>query len=170
MRNYEDRAKDFIKMIFPLIEDCEDVWDFREAVNMFNRVYTRHVYCNNGIARVAFITSDYVVKLDYDEYEVGGVGGGESEIAMYEIAENEGFGYLFAKVSRFDYNGKRFYIMPRIHGIGKYEYEYAEKFMTPEERGFCDEYDIGDLHSNNYGWRNGHVCIVDYACNYTVKE
>lgn len=164
MRTYEERAKDFVKMIFPLIEGCEDVWDYREAVAMFNRVYTRKVQCKNGIARVAFISSDYVVKLEYDQYEVESVGGGENEIAMYEIAEREGFAYLFAKVSPFDYNGKRFYIMPRIHGICDRGYEYADEYMTNAENDFCERHHITDLHCNNYGFRNGHVCLVDYAC------
>ena len=170
MRTYEERAKDFIKMLFPLIEDCQDVWDFREAVAMFNRVYTRKVRCNNGIARVAFISSDYVVKLEYDEYEVDSVGGGENEITMYQIAEREGFAYLFAKISRYDYKGKRFYIMPRIHGIGKYEYEYAYEHMTDAENDFCNRHQITDLHCNNYGFRNGHVCIVDYACRLNEES
>jgi len=152
-------------MIFPLIEDCQDVWDFRDAVAMFNRVYTRKVRCKNGIARVAFISSDYVVKLEYDPYEVSSVGGGENEMAIYAIAEQEGFAYLFAKVSRFEYNGKRFYIMPRIHGIGKCEYSYADELMTDEENDFCNRHRITDLHSNNYGFRKGHVCLVDYACS-----
>ena len=164
MRNYEDRAKDFIKMLFPLIDDCQDVWDFREAVAMFNRLYTRKVRCNNGIARVAFISSDYVVKLEYDPHEVRCVGGGENEVSMYAIAEREGFAYLFAKVTPYDYCGKRFYIMPRIHGIGRYEYDYADEHMTEAECEFCDRHQISDLHCNNYGFRNGHVCIIDYAC------
>ena len=164
MRTYEERAKDFIKMIFPLIEDCQDVLDFRNAVAMFNRVYTRKVRCNNGIARVAFISSDYVVKLEYDQDEVDSVGGGENEIEIYTVAEREGFAYLFAKISRYDYKGKRFYIMPRIHGIGKYEYEYADEYMTDAENEFCNRHQITDLHCNNYGFRNGHVCLVDYAC------
>jgi hypothetical protein len=164
MRNYEERAKDFVKMLFPLIDDCEDVWDFRKAVEMFNRLYTRKVRLNHGIARVAFITSDYVVKLEYDSYEVNCVGGGENEIKMYAIAEQEGFAYLFAKVVPYDYNGKRFYIMPRIHGVGRYRYDYADEHMTDEENDFCCRHAIGDLHGNNYGFRNGHVCIIDYAC------
>ena len=165
MRTYEERAKDFVKMIFPLIEDCVNVYDFFHAVEMFNRVYTRKVRCNHGIARVAFISSDYVVKMDYDPCEVASVGGGENELKIYAIAEKEGFAYLFAKVTPYDYKGRRFYIMPRIHGIGKYEYEYADEHMTDAENEFCNRHHITDLHCNNYGFRNGHVCIIDYACS-----
>lgn len=170
MRTYEERAKDFVKMIFPLIDDCQDVWDYKEAVAMFNRVYTRKVRCMNGIARVAFISSDYVVKLEYDEYEVESVGGGENEIEVYNIAKREGFAYLFAKISRYEYKGKCFYIMPRIYGIGKHRYCHADEFMTDEENDFCDKLHISDLHYNNYGFRNGHVCIVDYACKDYISS
>lgn len=165
MRNYEERAKDFVKMLFPLIDDCETVWEFRSAVEMFNRIYGRNVKCNNGIARVAFITSDYVVKMDYDEDEVESVGGGDNEIALYEIAEQEGFAYLFAKVTLFEYEERRFYIMPRIRGINSHSFNYAETYMTEAERQFCTKHRLSDLHCNNYGFRNGHVCLFDYACN-----
>ena len=164
MRTYEERAKDFVKMLAPLLDDCQSLYDFAEATAMFNRLYTRKVRCNHGIARVAFISSDYVVKLEYNPEEVRIVGGGENEIKMYATAEREGFAYLFAKVSPFDYHGKRFYIMPRIRGIGKYEFEYADEHMTDAENAFCDRHHICDLHCNNYGFRDGHVCIVDYAC------
>lgn len=97
-------------------------------------------------------------------HEVRCVGGGENEVSMYAIAEREGFAYLFAKVTPYDYCGKRFYIMPRIHGIGRYEYDYADEHMTEAECEFCDRHQISDLHCNNYGFRNGHVCIIDYAC------
>ena len=165
MRNYEERAKDFVKMLFPLIDDCESVWEFRNAVQMFNRIYGRKVKCNNGIARVAFITSDYVVKMDYDKDEVESVGGGDNEIALYEIAEREGFAHLFAKVTLFEYEDRRFYIMPRIRGISDHNYNYAETYMTDEERQFCKKHHLSDLHCNNYGFRNGHVCLFDYACS-----
>jgi len=165
MRSYEDRAKDFIKMIFPLIDDCDEyVEDYIEAVEMFNRVYSRKVRLAHGIARVAFITSDYVVKMTYDDGEAAVVGGGEEEVKMYAIAEREGFAYLFAKVTPYHYGNREFYIMPRIHGVGKYEFDYAEEHMTYREREFCDRHNLSDLHGNNYGFRDGHICLVDYAC------
>ena len=166
MRNYEERAKDFVKMLFPLIDDCEKVWEFYTAVEIFNRTYSRKVKCCNGLSRVAFVTSDYVVKMDYNQEEVEYIGGCEIETTIYSIAEQEGFAHLFAKVSPFEYNGKHFYIMPRIYGINSNDYDReAFDYMTEEERGFCERYQISDLHCNNFGFRNGHVCVVDYACS-----
>ena len=55
--------------------------------------------------------------------------------------------------------------MPRISGIGRYgkQYRHAECFMTHKELAWCHEHRLTDLHWNNYGFRNGQVCIVDYA-------
>lgn len=164
MRNYEERAKDFIKMLFPLIEDCEDVWEFREAVDMFNRTYSRKVICSNGLARIAFISSDYVVKYEYDAWEVGVIGGCENEMELYAQAEEEGFAYLFAKITPFHYCGRDFYIMPRVYGVGNKYGDYADDYMTHAEIEFCRNHDVTDLHCNNFGFRNGHVCVIDYAC------
>ena len=35
--------------------------------------------------------------------------------------------------------------------------------MTDEEIEWCDDHHLTDLHCNNYGFRHGKVCIVDYA-------
>ena len=165
MRNYEDRAKDFIKEVFPyIVDDMSYPFAVRKHIREYNARYTRNVKVSNGVARIALITSDYVVKFNYDEYEVDCVGGCEDEMATYEMAEREGFAYLFAKISRFSYCGRNFYIMPRINGIGRYDDKYANDFMTQEERDWCEEHDISDLHCNNYGFRKGRVCIIDYAC------
>ena len=164
MRNYEERAKDFIKMLFHLIEDCEDVWDFREAVAMFNRTYSRKVICSNGLARVAFISSDYVVKYEYHAWEVQSIGGCENELELYAQAEVEGFAYLFAKITPFHYCGHDFYIMPRVYGVGSKDYEYADDYMIISDIFFFLNHNVTDLHCNNFGFRNGHVCVIDYAC------
>lgn len=165
MRNYEDRAKDFIKLVFPYIEDVDTVWDARTAIQLFNVQHNRKVKTCNGIARIALVTSDYVVKFDYDEDEVAVVGGGANEVIVYNIAKQEGFDYLLAKVTPYEYNGRMFYIMPRIRGIGKYEWDEASEHMTPAENNWCITHHITDLHCNNYGFRNGHVCLIDYACS-----
>lgn len=164
MRNYEERAKDFIKEVFPFIEECKDPWAVRYSIENFNGLRSRKVQVRNGIARIALITSDYVVKFDYDPEEVAVVGGGEAEVALYAEAEQDGFAYLFAKVTRYEYNGRKFYIMPRIRGI-RHSWNHAEDYMTREECYWCDQHNLSDLHCNNYGFRNGHVCIIDYACN-----
>jgi hypothetical protein len=164
MRSYEERAKDFIKEVFPYIEECERPHEVQNRIMEYNARNSRKVRVNHGIARIALITSDYVVKFDYDPDEVACVGGGEAEVRLYAQAEHDGFAYLFAKVTRYEYSGRRFYIMPRIYGISESNWYCADHFMTDEERAWCDSHNLSDLHCNNYGFRKGKVCIVDYAC------
>lgn len=166
MRDYKERAKDFITQIFPYIEEAQyDVFLMRDMVKQFNRDHKRKVLCKNGLSRIALITSDYVVKYDYDAEEVDCIGGCEQEINLYTTALRDGFAYLFAEITRYEYEGKYFYIMPRIRGINGDRWDYADEFMTDEEQKWCDEHHLSDLHSNNYGFRKGKLCIVDYACS-----
>lgn len=164
MRNYVERAQDFIAEIYPYICECENVWDIRDCVKKFNFTFDRKVITKNGLSRVALLTSDYVVKFDYDPEEVDCIGGCMNEMELYAQAKAEGFAYLFAEITPFLYSGRMFFIMPRIRGIGSGNC-YAENYMTPAEKDFCRIHKLTDLHTENYGFRKGHVCIVDYACN-----
>ena len=134
MRSYEERAKDFIKEIFPVIADVNTPWSVRDKIATFNYQNHRNVIVGNGLSRIALITSDYVVKWDYDEDEVNIIGGCEDEIELYALAKEDGFEYLFAKITRYQYNDRTFYIMPRISGIGRDEDEYADDYMTEAEK------------------------------------
>lgn len=165
MRSYIERAQDFIQHIYPFIEDVQyDVYNLGYAIDQYNQRFNRKVLFRHGISRIALITSDYVIKYNFDESQVACVGGCEDEMRIYSIAKREGFAHLFAEITRFMFDNKCFYIMPRINGIGKYEWDYADNFMTEEEEKFCNSLHITDLHCNNYGFHNGHVCLVDYAC------
>ena len=55
--------------------------------------------------------------------------------------------------------------MPRVRNIDGNRDEWATEFMTAEEYEYvCETLDLGDLHSDNYGFKNGKVIIFDYAC------
>ena len=164
MRNYVERAKDFIKQVFPYINECDDPWEVRERIDCFNFEHDRKVKVGNGLSRIALITSDYVVKWDYDPSEVESIGGCADEVELYSVAEQEGYGYLFAEITHVTYQNRDFYVMPRINGIGRDDFNYAEDYMSAEEKAWCSRHHLSDLHGNNYGFRKGHVCIVDYAC------
>lgn len=162
--DYKTRAMRFIKEIYPYIEYCSDsLDDYEAAVWHFNYHRSRHVIMNHGISRVALITSDYVVKIEYDDYEVRRVGGGKSEKIFYAFAKKHGFEHLFAEITPFSYGNKVFYIMPRISGIGRYE-DDIYWFLKTEDRDFVEDY-LYDMHNLNYGWKNGYPIIIDYACN-----
>lgn len=169
MREYIERAKDFIHQIFPYIEECIQPWAVHQKVVKFNNDYDRHVKVCNGLSRIALITSDYVVKFDYDPDEVDSIGGCGNEFELYYEAKVEGFDYLFAEITPYQYKDHQFYIMPRINGVGS-GHHYAEHYMNEEEKGFCRKHRITDLHSNNYGFRNGKVCLIDYACHLSYDS
>ena len=167
MKNdYETRAKKFLEKIFPFIEDnMFDPYYVEDAIENFNDKYNRKVKVNYGEARIALITSDYVIKYDYDDDCIEEIGGCENEIELYAQAVADGFDYLFAKTMRYNYKGYSFYIMPKINHIGEYRnlYRHADYYMTFAEKTWCEEHNLTDLHCNNYGFRKGKVCIIDYA-------
>ena len=164
MRDYIERAKDFVEQVYPYIAECMSPWKMGGFIRKFNDDFDRKVIVRSGLSRIALITSDYVVKFDYDPEEVESIGGCDNEMAVYDMAQREGFAYLFAQITPFNYNKRWFYIMPRIRGIGSGN-RYAEDYMTSAEKNFCRTHKLTDLHTENYGFRKGHVCIVDYACN-----
>lgn len=171
MRSYIERAQDFVKEIYPYLQAFGyGYWGAKQAIKTFNEQTGRKVKFSHGCVRIAMITSDYVVKYDFDADEAACLGGGEDEVSFYEIAKAEGYAYLFAQVTRFVYEGHYFYIMPRIKGISERNYWHADHWMTPEEREWCDKHNLSDLHCNNYGFRNGKVCIIDYAYQWGKGE
>ena len=162
--DYIARAKKFVPFVETLIENAENKWTIKQRVDAFNYTKKRKVIFSYGLTRYAFITSDYVIKIDYDEDAIADFGGCESEIELYEQAEQDNMEYLFAKITPYYYNGRNYYIMPRISGIGRTDWN-AEHYMTPKERRWCDWHGVEDLHFNNYGWRNRHICIIDYGAH-----
>lgn len=164
MRNsYEIRAEKFIHQIFDYICDCENWHQFKVAVTRFNLVHGRSVRFAHGLTRVCFITADYVVKYDFGtERNIHDFGTCNDEVRMYAIAKKDGFAHLLAKPTMVEYMGHSFCIMPRIYGIGKYD-EDVGWFLEGAEYDWVNEH-IYDCHNQNYGWKNHHPVIFDYAC------
>ena len=165
MRNtYEVRAEKFIHQIYSYVCDCVEVEDYEWAINAFNHRYNRKVKVAHGLTRVALITSDYVVKIDCGSYyNLNQFGSCANEFDIYAQAVEAGFEYLFAKPTAVEYNGMSFCVMPRIHGIERKEYD-ADWYLTPEESDWvCDR--VFDMHNGNYGWKDGHPVLIDYAAN-----
>ena len=162
--NYEVRAQRFIEKIAPIVPkilNSSTIMRMREIVAQFNDENHRKVVVSKGLTRVALISSDYVIKIDYHRDVI--FGDCESELHIYEIAKADGYDYMFAKITRYPYNGINYYIMPRINGINPDRYEEAWDYMDDNEREWCYEHNLIDLHSGNYGWHNKHIVIIDYA-------
>lgn len=163
MRNtYEIRAQKFIRRIATYLNGAETIQDFEWAANAYNYRYHTRVRVSHGMTRVALITSDYVVKIDWSPENIETFGGCEAEMALYAEAEADGFAYLFAKITPFQYDDMTFYIMPLIRGIGRTD-EDAWEYMTVEESDWCSNHNMYDLHYRNYGWKKDHIVLIDYG-------
>lgn len=163
--SYERNAQNFIKRFFPyLVEFLTSTKNLyfhsRNVEKVLYTQYKRRVLILHGISRIAFITSNYVIKFDYNSDD--DFGNSETEYKFYQIAEREGYSYMFAKISKFTYNGYTFYIMPRVKGINEHRVG-AWRYMTDDERDFCDTYELNDLHGGNFGIEHGQLIIFDYA-------
>ena len=169
MRSYIERAIDFIHEIDPLINNIHSYASVFYAVAEFNNTYHRNVIFCNGAVRYALLTSDYVIKFDYEPEEVESLGGCEDEVKIYEKAQEEGFGYLFCPITRYVYGHRFYYIMPRVRGVSTAGC-FAWNFMTEEEEAWCKGIGLSDLHEDNYGFRDGHVCLIDYACHFGYED
>lgn len=160
--NYKVRAQKFIKMIYPYVRNCTNYDSYEIACAAIRCNYPRRrIDIAHGMSRVCFITSDYVVKIDYRKTQWGGC---EDEIANYEFARQCGYEEYFAEITRFVFGGKTFYIMPRIENID--EDGDDAQWMIEDDRfnDWLTDNGFADLHSSNYGFKNGHVVIFDYAC------
>lgn len=162
--DYITRAKKFVEILDAII-NLYGIDDIEYGIMEYNYFHHRRIIFSHGLTRYAFITSDYVIKIDYDPEQIQTFGGCEDEVATYAQAEKDGMGYLFAKILRYEFNGAKYYIMPRIKGIEKFPYD-ADYYMNNDEISYIVEKGICDLHNGNYGWRNGRVCLIDYGAHY----
>lgn len=162
--NYEVRARVFAQAIYPFVCDCKSIADFENAIEEFNILFHRHVRVDCGQTRVVFITSDYVLKLDYGNRGKRW-GTCADERKAYCKVVRDGYAYLFAKTTPIMVNEKVFYVMPRINRIGvQYNgWDEAYDVVNDKERDYLYD-NFRDLHSENYGWKNRKPVIVDYAC------
>lgn len=170
--NYEVRAQRFVEQFFGSItEDIPNMnyHDFKLHTAYFNHSRSRKVTFKYGLARYAFITSDYVVKMDYSSLGVLCYGGCENEMKVYALAVHDGYEHLFAKISRYTYKGINFYIMPRVDGKRCDEEENAYEYMTEGEQDWCERKGLADLHCDNFKLVNNKPIIFDYA-NFDEQE
>ena len=163
--SYEVRAKKFIQQIAKYLENCYMPDDFDRAIERYNEAKKRHVRMESGACRVVLITSDYVVKIDYNPEKIEIFGGCEDECEFYQYAKDDGYEYLFAKITKFVYNGRAFYIMPRIGGIGS---DKITHWRNDEEDYVYNN--VADLHEWNIGYKNNVGVVIDYACNEVTRH
>lgn len=166
MRNdYETRAKRFINSFFAdfHMPNIRKVTYCTQYVKDYNMAYKRNVKFEYGYTRFVFITSDYVIKMDYFKSQFGLCC---DEVRTYEQAKKDHMEYLFAKITPYEFNGNVYYIMPKVTGINEDRDEEIEDLLTEDEYCYVfEDLHLQDLHRGNFGVKNGQVTIIDYACS-----
>lgn len=163
--SYRVRAIRFLEQVFPYIKDVmTSPSDVEAAIIDFNINRSRRVEVFYGSARIALVTSDYVVKWDYDVDVVQEIGGCDNEYSAYQKALVSGYSYLLAEAYLICYNGIHFLIMPRVRHIGLKNHggRNIDEFLTPDEYSWLVNF-VNDLHSWNWGIYRGRAVVIDYA-------
>lgn len=161
MSSYLVNARRFIHEIAPFLVSCRSAHDYDNAIHYYNRSSKNRIKCKWGQTRVVLIGTDFVVKIDYG-HRARYYGGCEDELMVYKRAVRAGYGEMFARISPCYYHGKMFYIMPFVHDIGTAcddAWAYVDEDL---QDWFIDN--VEDLHYNNFGFEDGHIVLVDYAC------
>lgn len=171
MKNdYVVRARKFLEELIPFFP-CESGNARKRRLgvqNALDKFMVKHprrkIYFCNGAVRYVLITSDYVIKWDYDTSAAENYGGCVKESKIWNKVKNSSYRYLFAPITRITVGGHYWYVMPRIRG--KHPDRIAYRFLSPEEKKFLENNDICDLHNGNYRIVRGKVKIFDYACGW----
>ena len=157
--SYEVRAMKFAAKLAKLFENCHSLRDYIYVINHYNETHVIKLKYNHGISRIAIIRSDYVIKFDYgEECDFGNCA---SEGRIYAQAVEDGMEHLLAKTTVFSLHGHSGCVMPRVKGINS-RHKYWCDYCTDEEYYWLRGH-VYDLHRGNVGYRNGKVCIIDYA-------
>lgn len=134
----------------------------------YNKRHSRSAMCfDNGSTRFAFIISDYVLKVDYRT--IKSYGNSETELEAWNFIRENGMEEYFAEITKYvSKSGITFYIMPRIKHIGEYDEDWFFDTLYETDIAACSfiqDY-FCDFHEENFGVKNGHPVVIDYAWNY----
>lgn len=162
--DYIAHAVAFINEIASLLPRVLLYRELSRLAYEYSHTHDCKVRVQQGISRIVFVASDYVVKLDRNS-EYNEFGNCETEYEMYHFMVEHGYGEYFAPVTKVTVNYHDFYIMPKVSGIHETDGEAWEWIAEKDETAadFIAD-NVDDLHNGNYGWENGHPVIIDYAC------
>lgn len=158
--NYVIRATKFMEQFYPYLYK----YNIEKAVTLFNNDKHRSVIYRHGIARRVLITSDYVVKWDFDKKNCKVFGGCVDEYNRYLKLKDTNYFYLFAEITPIRIKNRTFYVMPRVDYLGVDVNKDIYEVLEPDEYDFICDYGIGDIHDENWGYFHGVPLIIDYAC------
>lgn len=169
--SYEARALKFAYTLVALFADCLTYQDFRAVIMEYNRHHSRQLNYSCGVSRMVIIRADYVIKFDMKPegmFSNGCAGNNATEAEVYARSVVDGYEYLLAKPTCININGRDITIMPRISRVND-ESRYYVNYCTDDEYDWLCE-NINDLHEGNLGYRNGKVCVIDYAWDATSEN
>ena len=171
-KSYIERAMRMAEILSSYMEKYNEVESIYRKGQMATQEYNnRHKHSSmgfeSGSTRLAFIVSDYVLKVDYAEIEA--YGNSESELKAWDFIRKNGMEKYFAEITKYvSKSGITFYIMPRINEVGEHRgcdfYEYLKENDAPAYYFILDYFE--DIHDNNFGVKCRHPVIIDYAWNY----
>lgn len=173
-KSYIERAMRMAELLSSYMEaynKAESIYSkCKMAAFEYNKRHSRSAMrFNNGSTRFAFIISDYVLKVDYNE--IKSYGNSETELEAWGFICENGMEKYFAKTTKYvSKSGIIFYIMPRISHVGEHDEEwFFDTLYKIDTEAYCFiEDNFCDFHENNFGIKNGHPVMIDYAWNYSV--
>lgn len=166
MKNdYVTRARKFVKEIAPMMDNRRDFYSVADAVREYETKHThRKVMFCHGAVRCVIITSDYVIKWDYDTESAKEYGGCVAESRLWKKLKDSEYADLFAPITCIRESGHYWYVMPCINGgTPKHRISY---YVNEDVTDFLDSNHICDLHCKNWRLVRGKPVIFDYACSW----
>ena len=173
-KSYIERAMRMAEILSSYINSYSGIDSIYNKCSMAVKEYNiRHKHSSmsleSGSTRLAFIISDYVLKVDYQTIKF--YGSSETELEAWNFICESGMEEYFAEITKYtSKSGLTFYIMPRIKHIGEYDEEWFNDTLFETDIVAYDfiQDNFYDFHENNFGINNGHPVIIDYAWNYSV--
>ena len=174
-KSYIERAMHIADILSSYMDSYTEIKSIYDRCRMASRDYNlRHkrscVGFEFGSTRLAFIISDYVLKVDYQNRK--SFGNSETELKAWNFIRDEGMEKYFAEITKYiSKSGITFYIMPRIKHIGEYDEEWFNDTLYETDiiaYSFIQD-NFYDFHDANFGIKNGHPVVIDYAWNYSVE-
>ncbi len=171
-KSYIERAMRMAEILSSYMDSYSEIESIYAKCKMAAMEYnTRHKHSSmgfeSGSTRLAFIVSDYVLKVDYAEIEA--YGNSESELKAWGFIRKNGMEEYFAEITKYvSKSGITFYIMPRINHVGDYGGDWLLDYLYENDAyayGFIQD-NFEDFHDYNFGVKRGHPVIIDYAWNY----